>query len=565
MSLTVGFFGALIGTLYTTLRGDKKSRIDESSERVADAAISSSTNKQSIPEPETPQVQPAFEFLQKVAAHNQFEVTEHERDENWVTCTFEYQGGWFVCYCGVGNDEILLQYRNFADLPYSSENYQRVMSLCHRYTRQYSYAKFVNSYDAENNKLLLHILVESIGPSEAAFMYFVVMCFGFANDIRQELLGNSVDEEEIISLQRDRYMLIDAEMAHEENLFRQRYPKAKNPNEGTIKEYLDYLFDGEQVEDLISLTVQSAGAIQEISQKDKIASYDLLGSMITGVGEDADFASSTPVVLTIDATTKHYVITLHPLESGKNFLSARMTAVCTPHEFLQDYVPTATYEPKALSMRLCYVKTELPESERQEDRELPSTNLAKQLSHGHQLMQQHGYIQAVAVLTPVFHTLKPKFFDLKDNEKEMFFSACFYLGFCYTELRQYEKAYYYLDLANGCNRFDYSQEYFNCLANGQDIRVFRELSKETDAISKRIEEIDKDDDRGTESMMEQRNRLVDYYAFLQRRRGYSQINFGYLDDAKETFKQLLDHEGSRAYAEQELKYIEKIRNQKRNG
>ena len=210
-------------------------------------------------------------------------------------------------------------------------------------------------------------------------------------------------------------------------------------------------------------------------------------------------------------------------------------------------------------MRLCYVKTELPESERQEDRELPSTNLAKQLSHGHQLMQQHGYIQAVAVLTPVFHTLKPKFFDLKDNEKEMFFSACFDLGFCYTELRQYEKAYYYLDLANGCNRFDYSQEYFNCLANGQDIRVFRELSKETDAISKRIEEIDKDDDRGTESMMEQRNRLVDYYAFLQRRRGYSQINFGYLDDAKETFKQLLDHEGSRAYAEQELKYIEELR------
>ena len=89
MSLTVGFFGALIGTLYTALRGDKKSRIDESTERVADAAISSSTNKQSIPEPETPQVQPAFEFLQKVAAHNQFELTEHERDENWVTCKFE--------------------------------------------------------------------------------------------------------------------------------------------------------------------------------------------------------------------------------------------------------------------------------------------------------------------------------------------------------------------------------------------------------------------------------------------------------------------------------------------
>lgn len=104
MSLTVGMLGALIGSLITAFRDNKKSRIEESSERVADAAVSSSTNKQSVPGQETPQVQPAFEFLQKVAAHNQFEVTEHDRDENWVTCSFEYQGGWFVCYCGVGND-----------------------------------------------------------------------------------------------------------------------------------------------------------------------------------------------------------------------------------------------------------------------------------------------------------------------------------------------------------------------------------------------------------------------------------------------------------------------------
>lgn len=60
-----------------------------------------------------------------------------------------------------------------------------------------------------------------------------------------------------------------------------------------------------------------------------------------------------------------------------------------------------------------------------------------------------------------------------------------------------------------------------------------------------------------------RERLVDYYAFLQRRLGYSQINFGYLDDAESTFKDLLEHEKSRDYAEHELQYIESLRKQKK--
>ena len=60
-------------------------------------------------------------------------------------------------------------------------------------------------------------------------------------------------------------------------------------------------------------------------------------------------------------------------------------------------------------------------------------------------------------------------------------------------------------------------------------------------------------------MQEHRDQLIDYMAFLRRRRGYAQINFGYLDDAKETFESLLNHEGSREYAEQEIAYIETLK------
>lgn len=561
MSLTAGLFGALIGTLYTALRGDKKSRIVESSERVADAAVSTPTGPTPSQGTDCRKVQSAIAFLNEVASRNQFVVTEYERDEEWVTCGFEYQGGKFLCYAGVKNDELLMQFRGIADCPYTPDNYEKVRTLCHNFTRRYRYAKFVYSYNNDDNELLLHILIESIGPSEEAFMHYVYLCFQMANEVRNQLAnGESVSEEEIFDTERDARMLIDAEISHEQNEHAKKHRRSVSPEHGTLGEYLSYLFNGEKVEDLLGLTIQNSNGLQEITQRDKIANFDLFSAIIEGTGAEASFiGASSPAVLIVDAVTNHYVFTLHPLSGGKDVLSVRMTAVCTPHEFLQDYVPTATYEPKALSMRLCYVKTELPAEDTPADEELPHTDIAAQVKHGHKLLQQQCYLQAIAVLTPIFQKLKSCYFNLSDSEKNMYYQVCFYLGFSYSDLRIFDKGFYYLDMVKGCNRFDYSQEYINCITNSGDPCVFQVINDEAEGIRKQLEEMEKDDDRGTERMMAHQDRLWDYFAFLQRRRGYAQISFGFLDDAEETFKQLLEHDGSRTYAENELKYIEELR------
>ena len=44
---------------------------------------------------------------------------------------------------------------------------------------------------------------------------------------------------------------------------------------------------------------------------------------------------------------------------------------------------------------------------------------------------------------------------------------------------------------HNCNRFDYSQEYINSLANGRDIRIFSVLHDEEEAIGKQIRDITK--------------------------------------------------------------------------
>lgn len=507
----------------------------------------------------------AIDFLYSMASKKQFEITEFERDEDWVTCGFEFQGGHFFCYAGAKNDELLLQYRCFESIPYTVENYEKVRTLCHRCTREYRYAKLVYSYDEKQNEIDVHVFIESIGPSEAAFMYYIALCFRVASQFHQELQSErTFTEEELMDQRRDAQKLIDAEISVEHNNHAKKYRRRVSPEYGTLGEYLSYLFNGEQVEDLLGLTIQNANGSREITQRDQIASFDILSAIIEGTGEDAAFiGASSPAVLTVDAVTNHYVFTLHPLAGGKDVLSVRMTAVCTPHEFLQSYVPDATYEPKAISMRLCYVKTELPAPDTEAYEELPHTDMAAQVKHGHKLLQQQCYLQAIAVLTPIFQKLKSRYFNLSDSEKNMYYQVCYYLGFSYSDLRIFDKGFYYLNIVKNCNRFDYSQEYINCITNSGDPCVFQVLNDEAEGIRKQLEELEKDDDRGTERMMAHEERLWKYVSFLQRRRGYAQITFGFLDDAEETFKALLKDEGSRAYAENELKYIEQLKAQKK--
>lgn len=503
----------------------------------------------------------AVDRLKAYAANNQIHLTEISRNDDWVAYSFAYQNGKFICHASTNMEDLLLQLPCIAEVPYTPGNYVRVMSVCHNHTRNNCYTKVINNYTEEDNKLSINVLQESIGPSENAFLYYLGQCFQVAEEVRNALDKGGLEDERLFQVMRDNYMLTQAELAHEANVFLQENSTAVSPKQGTLLEYITYLFDGEDPDDLLSLVVLSHGGVEEITQKERIASYDLLGSMIVGEGEEARFASPNPVVLTLDATANHYVFTLHPLESGKEFLSVRMTAVCTPHEYLQDYVPDATYTPRAVSLKLCHVKTNRPENEPKSTGELPQTSNSKQLLHGHQLMQRGCYLQAIAVITPIFQRLKHTFYTLSENNRSLFFQACYDLGFCYCDLRQHEKAFYFLDLAETQKRFDYSQEYINCLAEGHDIRIFNVLDKECSEITRLINEIDNDDERGTEDMMERRERLTDYYAFLQRRRGYSQINFGFLDEAEKTFLQLLGHEGSRDYAAQELEYIKQLRNE----
>ncbi len=559
---------------------------DTPAETTPDAPADTATD----PHSDTPSYKRgSLTFLKQVAKRNQFKLTTLHKSDNSALCAFKYQGGYFIVRADSKGTALLIQFARFAVLNYTHDNYIRALQICHRCNNNYCFAKFNFNYEESSNQLMFNIAIETIEPSEQVFLSYLEMCMRMANETRDYISGSKQDslpetspmpddDEDFINLRRDLYRLAQAEMKQEEKALRKQHPRAQKPKNDSLGEYLSYLFDGEQTEDLIALSIQKDNQLEEITDSNHIADTKLLGSLVKGSGKKASFASSS-VIFNLDATANHYLFSLYPLQNEEDFLSARLTAVRTPHEYLQTPMPAPAYVPQAFSLKLCFPKKQRKQAQHPSDKarklfpDSPSANLYDQFQQAHNLIQNEFYLQAIVYLQPIYEQMKMKYWELRGRDRDLFFAVCYDIGFCYTEMRLFEKAYFYLDITRNSNRYDCEQMYFNSLAEGRDVRIFEDLQGEIEEIRNSIhnlraenpdsedveDNIDDPDNMYGDFQQAGLNRMIEYYAFLQRRLGYSQINFGYLDAAEETFRNLLKHDGSREYAEQELKRIARLR------
>lgn len=497
------------------------------------------------------------EFIHRMSEEYHFNLEETERNDNYVTYEFSFQGGNFMVAAGINTNALSLE-NSITILPYTHKNYEKLLTICHQLNRAYIYYKYWFSFRETDNTFIIYLRIDALNLTSHDFLSIINMCFTGTRLFNDAMTcsEDSSEEEKFDSL-RNSYLCINAEMAHEAEIIKKRKPYAVSPNKGTIGEYLSYLFDGEEMVNLLELHVQKDDNLQIIKQRDLIEKFNLFDAVMDYSDKIPHFYSTNPVVLSLEAATNHYVFTLHPLSDNEKFATLRMTAVRTPHEYLQDYVPTATYQPQAFSMILCYLKDEIPGPNEVDD--IPTTSFSKQLKHGQNLMYNQYYLQAIAVLTPVYQQLKMKISSLPNKDVELFHSTCYSLGFCYMSIRNYEKAFFYLHIVFNCRMYTYSMALVNCLTDSHDVRVFNYIDLLFGEIDEAIKEIDNNDDRGTEEMMDHRERLVDFYAFLQRRKGDALIHSGNLTQAEQIFKTLLDHDKSHDYAERQLKHIESLK------
>lgn len=506
-----------------------------------------------------------MEIIEGFAKISGCQLVTVEQDDDDIQYSFVYQGGNFYSIASKHIGDIQLFFFGAYSLPYSLDNLQWVQEVCERQNRQYKFGKATFSYDADDNQLSLNIEVDCVSPNMEILKRYIGLCFAMSSDIREAFKNpRQYTEKDVINENHKRQLLLEAELHHQQPT--KRISLAQRLPAGDLSFLLLAFFsDEEQVEDLLALTIVRDNTTEQIRQRDKIAHFNVLSTMIDGEGEQAQMRTS-PAVLSLETTYRHYTLVLHPVSDLQGTIYLRLTAVCVPYDNLQHEMPEGTYNPQAISVLLTYDRNTDATTERhrlQEELAKRPTDPQTLFQYGYQLYSEQHFVDALSVLLPLFRHQKPEYFDFSDEQKKLFFDIAYYIGFCYTELQRYDLAYYYLELVCRLNRFDYSAEYINCLANGSDIRVFKEIGRERDEISKLIEEVQNAEDSDSEENIGHYNALANYYAFLQRRIGYALIDFRQLDEAEQHFQNMLEQDPDNDYAQNELNYIAQLRRRSR--
>jgi len=176
------------------------------------------------------------------------------------------------------------------------------------------------------------------------------------------------------------------------------------------------------------------------------------------------------------------------------------------------------------------------------------TDTARSLYEGRKLFRAKRYYEALLHLENAFRRMQPRFDVMKTSEKDKFFETAYLIGFCYSDLRQYDRAMAYLDMIVGLHRINYTEEMVNCMVNSGD---FRSLS----TIDSLISQISNNEDDEEENPQPH---IQHFMGFLKRRKAYVLVDKMRFDEARKLLNTMLEDPENADFAINELAYIQKL-------
>ncbi|MBR5657460.1 MAG: hypothetical protein IKW98_12395 [Prevotella sp.] len=179
--------------------------------------------------------------------------------------------------------------------------------------------------------------------------------------------------------------------------------------------------------------------------------------------------------------------------------------------------------------------------------ECMDSHLSFNIFMGSVMYRDKRFYEAIRYLENAYQYCKSQVKDMKPSEKELFFHICYLIGFCYTELEQYEKAYYYLEMTMPIRRITYTEEYVNCMVNSADFRALDIIDNLMSEAQNPIE-----DENETPPP-----HIKAFISFLKRRKAYVLIEQQKFDEAKAMLQQMLDEPENSDFAISELAFLQK--------
>lgn len=505
-------------------------------------------------------------------------MVEHsEVREEWTYRVFLFQGAYFESYTHNENDEVLLYYR--WTIPYSKKNFAWVQRICHQLTSQNKYTKVFYRYDSENDQFDIVVQTAAIAPSIDVLKLFVHITFEAARQLQLDFDnyndGYEKTEEEIVEDARSKTLYHRCQQYNEPMRILANY-KYFNTNQLSIAQVITSLFDQENVEDMLSLTIISENGTDQITQRDRIAAFDLFSTLIAK-NENGLHVSTIPVEMTLDTTFYHYIFTLHLVEQTPENVFIRLSAMKVPYDHLQEQVPAYAYTPQSASCLLCYETSEEHSfeafgkqmeaarvarrngetltDEQHELLKMGGGKAAYQMDEGIRLANHGCYVQAIELLEPVLQKYMNN--DYTDMHIWTASRAAYHLGFCYYNLSIMSKAYYYLDFARK-NHNSFAQHlYLQLLYHTNDSRLLSELNAEISQTESEMKSIMSSNEELSENEKFRYQSNEEYCLFLYKLHAMVMIREEYVDAAYEDLQYLLQYEETHDFAQTKIDELDK--------
>jgi tetratricopeptide (TPR) repeat protein len=175
-------------------------------------------------------------------------------------------------------------------------------------------------------------------------------------------------------------------------------------------------------------------------------------------------------------------------------------------------------------------------------------SLQLDLYWGKKYYNKQCYFQALYHFSRVFENLRKNCNSWNDNVRNLYDEISYYIGFIYTDLKMYDRAFYYLWPAQSNGNICAIYEFVNCLCNMNDIGAKGCISSKAKEVTELMNKSEEEADR-----------LLPLYNFLRRRYVYVLIDREELDEAEEMLNEMIKEEQDLEFANGELEYIKTIK------
>lgn len=514
---------------------------------------------------------------------------EWRKEGDAAIVRYTFQSGHFGVRI-IGNcPQVELSYLFFAEAEMKDINIVR--HVCNHFNLNSTGPRFSYTINEETNIIDMHILTPLLLDDDRAkdiLSSAMVDMFLWQNsfirsltDVKKDAKSSATSDLEWSEKEvaRDFFLLREQELRHQKKGAEWR----QNDKEAaTLKQWMDKVFG--LVDVVFSELTVVTDSVIVINDRESIASYNLSDTLIA----DGAFVRQKAVLdlvffLPAHPTTRRrmtfsiqqadgcedvlyyqVVATLLPLPSGIGRPLHSKEVQVQSHSVLLAYDLRST---KQLQDEFVYMWKEAKskvangeENQLTEEQRLianvESVDAARFVYRSRTLHRQKRYYEATSCLENAYRLLNSNIDKKSLEERNLFLEVCYMLGFCYNELQQYDRAYYYLTFVTGVNRTLYAEEYVNCMIYLGDYRSLMTI----DGILEDLHNSIVEDEEG-----EFEQSVHSFLQFLYRRKAYVLVELHRFDEAEEMLRQMIDDPESGDFALDELAYIQQLREKDKTG